>query len=63
MYAAGLMLLLDWLDPASAKEMDNSVGVNNSYFFGELWGSDVDSFGDGLQVGTKTWTLGLAFEF
>jgi hypothetical protein len=63
MYAAGLMLLLDWLDPASAKEMDNSVGVNNSYFFGEFWGSDVNSFGDGMQVGTKSWTLGLAFEF
>jgi len=63
MYGAGLMFLLDWLDPQSAREMDNSVGVNNSYFFGELYGSDVDSFGDGMQVGTSTWTLGLAFEF
>ena len=63
MYGAGLMFLLDWLDPQSAREMDNSVGVNNSYFFGELYGSDVSSFGNGLQVGTSTWTLGLAFEF
>ena len=63
MWAAGLMLLLDWMDPESAREMDNSVGVNNSYFFGELSSSDVDSFGDGMQVGTDTWTLGLAFEF
>lgn len=63
MWAAGLMLLLDWMDPESAREMDNSVGVNNSYFFGEWYSSDVDSFGDGMQVGTDTWTLGLAFEF
>ena len=62
-YALGLMLLLDWLDPESAREMDNSVGVNNSYFFGEWYGSDVNSFGSGMQVGTNTWTLGLAFEF
>lgn len=63
MYALGLMFLLDWLDPASARDMDNSVGINNSYFFGELYGSDVNSFGNGMQVGTTTWTLGLAFEF
>lgn len=63
MWAAGLMLLLDWMDPESAREMDNSVGVNNSYFFGEWYSTDVDSFGDGMQVGTDTWTLGLAFEF
>ena len=62
-YAGGLMLLLDWLDPESAREMDNSVGVNNSYFFGEWYQSSVDSFGKGMQVGTSTWTLGLAFEF
>jgi len=63
MWAAGLMLLLDWMDEESAREMDNSVGVNNSYFFGEWYSSNVDSFGDGMQVGTDTWTLGLAFEF
>lgn len=63
MWAAGLMLLLDWMDPESAREMDNSVGVNNSYFFGEWSSSDVDSFGEGMQVGADTWTLGLAFEF
>ncbi len=62
-YALGLMFLLDWLDPVSARDMDNSVGVNNSYFFGELYGSDVNSFGKGMQVGTTTWALGLAFEF
>jgi hypothetical protein len=62
-YALGLMFLLDWMDPHSAKEMDNSVGVNNSYFFGEWYGSDVDSFGEGMQVGTNNWALGLAFDF
>jgi hypothetical protein len=39
------------------------MGVNNSYLFGELFGSDISSFGSGMQVGTQTWVLGLAFEF
>jgi len=63
MWALGMMFLLDWMDEESAREMDNSVGVNNSYFFGEWYASDVDSFGEGMEVGTNTWTLGLAFEF
>jgi hypothetical protein len=62
-YALGLMLELDWLDPQSSRDMDNSMGVNNSYLFGELFGSDISSFGSGMQVGTQTWVLGLAFEF
>jgi hypothetical protein len=62
-YAGGLMLLLDFFDPVSSRDMDNSIGVNNSYFFGELFGSDISSFGNGMQVGTQGWVLGLAFEF
>lgn len=62
-YAVGLMLQLDFLDPESSRDMDNSMGVNNSYIFGELFGSDISSFGNGMQVGTRTWVLGLAFEF
>jgi len=62
-YAVGLMLELDWLDPESSRNMDNSMGVNSSYLFGELFGSDISSAGNGMQVGTRTWVVGLAFEF
>jgi hypothetical protein len=62
-YAAGLMFLLDFLDPLSANDMDHSMGINNSYFFGEYSVSDIDSFGSGMQVGADGWTLGLAFEY
>jgi hypothetical protein len=43
--------------------MDNSSGVNNAYLFGELWLSDINSFGTGMQVGTTTWVAGLTLEY
>ena len=60
-FAVGGMLLLDFFDQNSAKNLDNEIGINNSYFFME-W--DVSKLGAGnqLEVGTNTWTLGLAFE-
>jgi hypothetical protein len=63
-FALGGMFLLDALDPNAAKEMDNDVGINNSYFFMEWYASNLDGFGSGkqMQVGTSTWALGLAFE-
>jgi hypothetical protein len=62
-FAIGAMLLLDFLEPSAATDMDVATGVNHSYLFFELYSSDVDSFGSGLQVGTTTWMTGLAFEF
>ena len=63
-YALGGMLLLDALDPEAAIEMDNTTGVNNSYFFVEWYFSNLDCFGgDCMQVGANTWMLGLALEF
>jgi hypothetical protein len=57
------MLLLDFFDPDAALEVDNSVGVNNSYFFIEWYVSKLDGFdGSKMQVGTNTWMLGLALE-
>jgi hypothetical protein len=63
-YALGLMLLLDIVDRAAAAQMDYASGINNSYLFFEWYGSQLDGFGSGdqMQVGTNTWTLGLAFE-
>jgi hypothetical protein len=64
-YAAhvGLMLQLNFLAPANAVDMDNSTGINSAYLFGELMASDVDSFNQGMQVGTTTYVLGLAVEY
>jgi hypothetical protein len=63
-YALGGMLLLDFIDPDGAVQMDGATGINNSYFFAEWYVSDLDGFGSGdqMQVGTNTWMLGLAFE-
>ena len=64
-YALGGMLLLDFLDQQTARDADNSLGINHSYFFGEWYGSELDAFGSKsrLNVGANTWVLGLAIEF
>jgi hypothetical protein len=63
-YALGGMFLLDVLDRTSAVELDNAIGVNNTYFFFEWTVSTLDGFGGGdqMQVGSNSWTLGLALE-
>ena len=64
-YGLGLMFLLDVLDQQTARDADNSLGINNSYIFGELYGSKLDAFGSKshMDVGANTWALGLAIEF
>ena len=63
--ALGAMFMLDVLDRADAKAADAAIGLNHSYIFAEWFKSDLDGFGakDRLQVGTSTWTVGLAMEF
>ena len=64
-YALGGMFLLDVLDEQTARDADNSLGINNSYIFAEWYGSELDAFGSKkrLNVGANTWVLGLAIEF
>lgn len=62
-WAVGGMLLLDFLDQEAARDADNSLGINNSYFFVEWTNSNLDCFGGScMQVGANTWTLGFALE-
>jgi hypothetical protein len=63
--ALGAMFMLDVLDRADAKAADAAIGLNHSYIFGEWFKSGLDGFGakDQLQVGTSSWTVGLAMEF
>ena len=65
--AGGGMFLLDFLDRSSAREIDDSIGVNHSYVFLEymrasLDGSLLESSRPQLHVGTTTWVVGLALE-
>jgi hypothetical protein len=64
-YALGGMFLLDILDQQTARDADNGLGINHSYFFAEWYGSELDAFGskNRMNVGTNTWILGLAIEF
>lgn len=63
--AAGLSLMLDFLDPGSARELDSGSGVNHTYLFFELAHFAVDGLGrdKALNVGDSTWLAGLMFEF
>jgi hypothetical protein len=65
-FAVGLAFNLNVFDEYSAKTFDDSMGVNNTYLFGEYTRDDLDGLGvqhDPLRVGGQSWTFGLAFEF
>ena len=61
-FALGGMLLLDAFDAKAAKDIDQNVGVNNTYFFMEWYVSHLGIGSDQMRVGTNTWVLGLALE-
>jgi hypothetical protein len=65
--AIGGMFLLDFFDRASAREIDDAIGVNHSYVFLEymranLDGSILETSKPQLNIGTTTWVIGLAME-
>jgi hypothetical protein len=64
-YSLGLALLLDQLDPSSAKNLDEATGVNNTYLFVEYTDARLQSASSGsaLWVGGTSTTAGLALEF
>jgi hypothetical protein len=65
-FALGLGLNLGFLDPDTAREFDNSLGVNGTYLFAEWTREDLVGLGtqsDPLRVGGTEWTFGLAMEF
>jgi hypothetical protein len=66
-YALGAMLLLDSFDIDAAAQLDNEMGINNTYFYAEWMMSRLDGFGHGtdksvMNIGADTWVMGLAFE-
>ena len=63
-YALGAHLDLGFLDTQRKKRLDSFIGINSIYFFGEFYGLELDGFGasDVMNVGDRSWVLGLAFD-
>jgi hypothetical protein len=62
----GVAFNLNIFDEYSAKNFDDSVGVNNTYAFAEYTRADLDGLGiqsDPMRVGAQSWTFGLTVEF
>jgi hypothetical protein len=63
----GLALLLDFLDPDLAREMDQDTGINHTYLFMDITRSQVNNFGSGkswdLSDDQATFAGGLLFVF
>ncbi len=64
-YAAGMMFLLDVIDRQAAKTFAAEQGVKHTYAFGEFTLAEVTGLGQSgaMQVGDRTWTVGIATEF
>jgi hypothetical protein len=63
--AAGLALVLDFLDPDAAHDFDQDLGVNHTAITFEYFHADISGLGESnrLHVGDNDWTLGLLLEF
>jgi hypothetical protein len=63
-YALGVLLRLDPLEPAAAANADASLGINHAGLFIEWFNSSLNGFGSnsGMEVGTNTWVAGLGLE-
>ncbi len=63
-FTGGLALLLDFFEPRLAKDFDTDLGVNHTYLFAEYTYENVNSFGRaGIDLSSRHWMFGLAFEF
>jgi hypothetical protein len=63
--AAGLALVLDFLDPDAARDFDADLGVNHTALTFEFAHADISGLGQPsrLHVGDTSWALGLLLEF
>lgn len=64
--AIGVAFNLNVLDPQSAREFDETMGVNSTLAFAEFTDSNITGLGvqsDPLRVGGTSWTFGIAWEF
>ena len=63
--AAGVSLVMNVIDPGSARELDAETGINSTHVFFEVAKFEASGLGqeNRLQVGDTTWLMGLTFEF
>ena len=63
--AAGVALVLDWLDPEAARDFDADLGVNHTALTFEYNHADISGLGQSgrLHLGDTTWALGVLLEF
>jgi hypothetical protein len=63
--AAGVALMLDFVDPDAARDFDEDLGVNHTGLTFEYYHSDISGLGQSgrMHVGDDNWTLGLVLEF
>jgi hypothetical protein len=63
--AAGLALVLDFIDPEAARDFDNEMGVNHTSLVFQYTYADISGLGasDRMHVGDNNWSLGLMFQF
>ncbi len=62
----GIAFNLNVLDPYTARNFDESMGVNNTYLFAEWTDTNLNGLWvqpNPLRVGAATWTFGLTWEF
>ena len=62
---AGTMIRLDFLEPGTAKKLDQVTGINHTYIFGEYQLTRLANFGIGksIAIGDSTFFLGMGIEF
>lgn len=63
--ALGISFALDAIDSGAARNMDNAIGINNTYLYAEYEWLTLNGIGGqkALYVGSNSWVAGLAFEF
>jgi hypothetical protein len=63
--AIGLAFALDAIDSGATRNMDNAIGINNTYVYAEYYWLNLNGLGQdkALYVGSNSWAAGLAFEF
>jgi len=59
----GMAILLNFLEPAAARNLYETTGIRGTYLFGELSASEVNGFGGaGFDLSARTWSLGVYLE-
>lgn len=63
--AIGISFALDAIDQGATRNMDNAIGINNTYVYAEYYWLNLNGIAQdkALYVGANSWATGLAFEF